>query len=505
MHERVSARCIRNEDARTSVARRHIEPPRARTMSVDRRDFLRFLTSAATLVATGSEVAEGEDRHATLPDRRVDVVVVGAGLAGLTTARELEKGGASVCVLEARDRVGGRTLDHPISGGHVVEGGGQYVGPGQDRVLALAKGLGIATFPTYQEGKLVLSLAGLRLALPANQADSADIKRVKRLLESLAATVSTDAPWAAEYAREWDNETVDGWLAKNTSDAATKLFFEISISTEIGPPANISLLYYLFIIRSAGSIRALEVDAQERRFVGGPQSLSKGLARPLAERLVLGSPVLRITDQKNSTVAVESKRIKVTARRVVVAMMPADTRRIAFSPELPPSRRGLVEAWRGDLSIKVNVIYDEPFWRKDGLSGLGLFDRPPIGITFDNSPPDGSRGVLLAFLTEGDVAKDPEVRRAAVLAGLAELFGKRANRPVAYIENDWSSDGWTTGCVSPVPRNVLTRFGHALRTPVGRIHWAGTETSEAWCGYMDGAVRSGERAADEVLASLRLA
>ena len=472
-------------------------------MSVDRRDFLRLLTSAAALGATGSEVAEGEDRHATLPDRRVDVVVVGAGLAGLTTARELEKGGASVCVLEARDRVGGRTFDHPISGGHVVEGGGQYVGPGQDRVLALAKGLGIATFPTYQEGKLVLSLAGLRLPLPANQADSADLKRVKRLLESLAATVSTDAPWAAEHAREWDNETVNGWLAKNTRDAATKLFFEISISTEIGSPANISLLYYLFIIRSAGSIRALEVDAQERRFVGGPQSLSKGLARPLAERLVLGSPVLRITDEKNPTVAVESKRIKVTARRVVVAMMPADTRRIAFSPELPPARRGLVEAWRGDLSIKVNVIYDEPFWRKDGLSGLGLSDRPPIGITFDNSPPDGSRGVLLAFLTEGDVAKDPEVRRAAVLAGLAELFGKRANRPVAYIENDWSSDGWTTGCVSPVPRNVLTRFGHALRTPVGRIHWAGTETSEAWCGYMDGAVRSGERAAAEVLASLR--
>ncbi len=472
-------------------------------MSVDRRDFLRLVSSAAALVATGSEVAEGKDRPATLPDRQVDVVVVGAGLAGLTTARELEKGGASVCVLEARDRVGGRTLDHPISGGHVVEGGGQYVGPGQERVLALAKGLGIATFPTYQEGKLVFSFGGLRLAMPAYQADSADLKRVKRLLESLAATVSTDAPWAAEHAREWDDETVAGWLTKNTSDAATKRFFEISISTEIGPPSSISLLYYLFIIRSAGSIRALEVDAQERRFVGGPQSLSKRLAGPLADRLVIDSPVLRIVDEQKATVEVESKRLKVLARRVVVAMMPADTRRIAFTPALPPARRGLVEAWRGDLSIKVNVVYDEPFWRKDGLSGLGLIDRSPVGITFDNSPPDGSRGVLLAFLTEGDVAKDPDVRRAAVLAGLAELFGKRATRPVAYIEDDWSCDGWTTGCVSPVPRNVLTRFGHALRTPVGRIHWAGTETSEAWCGYMEGAVRSGERVAAEVLASLR--
>ena len=137
------------------------------------------------------------------------------------------------------------------------------------------------------------------------------------------------------------------------------------------------------------------------------------------------------------------------------------------------------------------------------MSGLGLSNRPPIGVTFDNSPPDGSCGVLLAFLTEGDVPKSPDVRRAAVLAKLVEFFGRRAKTPVAYLENDWSCDGWTTGCVSAVPRNVLTRFGHALRTPVSRIHWAGTETSEAWCGYMDGAVRSGERVAAEVLASLR--
>jgi monoamine oxidase len=271
----------------------------------------------------------------------------------------------------------------------------------------------------------------------------------------------------------------------------------------LGPTSSISLLYYLFIIRSAGGIRALETDAQERRFVGGPQSLSKGLAGPLADELVLGTPVLRIVDEERAGVVVESKRLKVMARRVVVAMMPADTRRIAFTPGLPAARRGLVEAWRGEPAIKVNVVYDEPFWRKDGLSGLGLTDRPPIGVTFDNSPRDGSRGVLLAFLTEGGVDKDPGVRRTAVLAGLAELFGRRARTPVAYFEQDWSRDGWTTGCVSPVPRNVLTRFGPALRAPVGRTHWAGTETSEAWCGYMDGAVRSGERVAVEVLASLR--
>jgi monoamine oxidase len=472
-------------------------------MSPDRRDFLRLMSSAAASVTPGISVAWGENSDAILPDRNVDVAVVGAGLAGLTAAREMQKTGTSVCVLEARDRVGGRTLDHPIGGGHVVEGGGQWVGPGQSRVLALASELGIATFPSHHDGNIVLSLSGLRLTRSANEADSADLARVKRLLESLAKTIPPSAPWSAEHARVWDDKTVAGWLAENTRDDETKQLFEIDISTELGLPSRISLLYYLFIIRSAGGLRALEVDAQERRFVGGPQSISKALAGPLADQLVLGSPAHRILDDQKSGIDVESKRLKVTARRVVVAMMPADTRRIAFKPGLPPTRRGLVEAWRGEPAIKVNVVYDQPFWRKDGLSGLGVSDQPPIGVTFDNSPADGSRGVLLAFLTEGNVANDPVERRTAVVAGLAKLFGRRARSPLAYFETDWSRDGWTTGCVSPVPRNVLTRFGPALRTPVGRVHWAGTETSEAWCGYMDGAVRSGERVAAEVLASLR--
>jgi monoamine oxidase len=471
-------------------------------MSTDRRDFLRLLTSAAATVTLGEPVAEAARSIGMLPDREVDVAIVGAGLAGLTTARKLKMRSATVCVLEARDRVGGRTLDHPIGGGQVVEGGGQWVGPGQTHVLALAEELGVGTFPSYQDGKLVLAFSGLRLTRPGNEAESADYQRVKRLLETLAATVPTDAPWTAEHARAWDGETVAKWLDKNTRDVETKQTFEINLSTELGSSSSISLLYYLFIIRSAGSIRALEVDAQERRFRGGPQSLSKKMAESLADELVLDSPVLRIVDDERSGVVVESRRLKVQAKRVVVAMMPADTRRIAFSPALPSARRGLVDGWRGEPAIKVNVVYSEPFWRKAGLSGLGLTDRPPIGVTFDNSPPDGSRGVLLAFLTEKDVAKDAARRRSDVLEGLTKLFGKPAKSPLDYIETDWSRDGWTTGCVSPVPRNVLTRFGSALHTPVGRIHWAGTETSEVWCGYMDGAVRSGERVAAEVLAAM---
>jgi monoamine oxidase len=467
-----------------------------------RRGFLKVMASG-TVVAGWRELAVGSElRQSALADRTSDVAIVGAGLSGLTAARELRKRGVKVTVLEARPRVGGRTLDHPIGDGNVVEGGGQWVGPAHTRLLALAKELGIGTFPSYYTGKVVLSVLGLRLLRKEDEVDSADLKRVKRLLETLASTVPLDAPWSAEHARDWDSQTVADWLAKNTHDKETMQNFEINLATELGSPSRISLLYYLFFIRSGGSIQALDIDAQERRFKGGSQSLSTKIAESLPEHLVLGSPVIRIVSDERTGARVESKRLNVAARRVVVAMMPADTRRIEFIPELPADRRGLVQGWRGQPAIKVNAIYDKPFWREEGLSGVGVSDRGPVGITFDNSPPDGSRGALVVFLTDDSHPKDPGARKRQVLAGLAKLFGSRAKAPTAYFETDWSSDGWTSGCVSPLPRHVLTRFGPALRTPVGRIHWAGTETSEIWCGYMEGAVRSGERVATEVLTAL---
>jgi monoamine oxidase len=433
------------------------------------------------------------------------VAIVGAGLSGLSAARILRAKGLTVTVLEARTRVGGRTHDHPLRGGHVVEGGGQWVGTTHTRLLALAKDLGIDTFPSYYSGKIVVSFLGMRLVRKEDEEDSADLVRVKKVLETFANSVPLDAPWSAAKAREWDNQTVADWLAKNARVKETRQNFEINLATELGSPSQISLLYYLFFIRSGGSIRAHDIDAMERRFKGGPQSLSTRMAQALADHVVLGSPVGRIVCVDRGGVLVESKRLKVSARRVVVAMMPADTRRIEFVPDLPPARRGLAQGWRGQAAIKVNAVYEKPFWRDAGLSGMAVSDRGPVGITFDNSPPDGSRGALVVFLTAEAVPKDPAARKSRVLAGLARLFGNQATAPIAYFETDWSSDGWTSGCVSPVPPKLLTRFGPALRTPVGPIHWAGTETSEVWCGYMEGAVRSGERVAAEVLATLERA
>ena len=226
-----------------------------------------------------------------MPARKTDVAIVGAGLAGLTAARELRKQGVKVCVLEARPRVGGRTLDHAIGGSHVVEGGGQWVGPGHTRILSLASELGVATFPSYFDGKMVISILGVRLYRKDDQTDSADMKRVKHIFETFATSVPLDAPWSAEHAREWDDQTVADWLDKNTRDEETKQSFRINLATELGSPSKISLLYYLFFIHSAGSIHAHDYEALERRFVGGSQSLSAKLADSLGDDLVLSSPV----------------------------------------------------------------------------------------------------------------------------------------------------------------------------------------------------------------------
>jgi monoamine oxidase len=431
-----------------------------------RREFL-IAAAAATV---------GPAAAADPPAREVDVAVVGAGLAGLTAARELRRHKLTVCVVEARGRVGGRTLDRPIGGGHVVEGGGQWAGPTQTAVLGLAKELGVGTFKTYATGKTVVHFGGSRLVVPAGETGSRDLRKVRDTLDAMARQVPLADPWAAKRAREWDAVTVADWLRGNAGRAGTRDELGLEAETALGPPARTSLLWFLFYVHLAGGLHALNVGAQELRFTGGPQALSQRLAADLGDAVVLSSPAEKI-DQNGDAAVVESKRVRVTARRVVVA---------------------LVRRWVGEPGFKVNVVYPRPFWRAAGLSGLAVSDRGPAGVTFDNSPPDGSKGVVVVFVDPKKAPKDAGSRKKAVLRDLVALFGKAAGEPVGYVETDWADEPWTAGCVSPLPPGVLTGFGPALRAPVGRVHWAGTETSEVWCGYMDGAVRSGVRVADEI-------
>jgi monoamine oxidase len=442
-----------------------------------------------------------------------DVVVVGAGLAGLAAARAVAASGASVVVVEARDRVGGRVHNHDIGGGDVVEVGAQWIGPTQDRLAALADELGVDTFRTHVAGSNVLEYRG-RLqrytgAIPRiNPAVLLDVEQAQRRLNRLARTVPLEAPWEAPNAARLDGQTAATWMRRNLATRPARMLLGLGIEAVwAAQPEDMSLLHVLFYIHSAGSLEMLfdtEGGAQQDRFVGGSQLVPIRMAEALGgERLVLGAPVRRIQHGADG-VTVHADGARAQGRRAVVAVAPTLAGRIAYDPPLPGYRDQLTQRMPLGTVAKCMAIYSEPFWRAEGLSGGATSDRGPVRLTFDNSPPDGVPGVLLGFL-EGRHARElgrlrPEERRTAVVDCFTRYFGPRAASPDDYVERLWAEEEWTRGCYGcHMPPGAWTGYGPALHPPVGPLHWAGAEYAHVWNGYMDGAVRSGEAAAAEVL------
>jgi monoamine oxidase len=457
-----------------------------------------------------------------------DVAIVGAGLAGLVAARRLAAAGIEPLVLEARERVGGRLLNEEIGDGKVVEVGGQWIGPAQDRIAALARELGIGTFPTFDEGRDVMLMNGKRttysdfgrprpellrdLSRAISPLALVDFEQARARLDRMARQVPLEAPWEAPKARGWDGQTFETWVRRNLCTAAGRTLFElVTEAVWAAEPADVSLLHVLFYARSGSGFNSLigtEGGAQQDRFHGGSQRLALLMAEQLGTgRVRLGRPVKRI-EQDCGGVVVHAGRgehaLAVRARRAIVAIPPTLAGRIDYDPLLPALRDQLTQRMPQGSVIKTMAIYDEPFWRVAGLSGQGTSDVGPARVVFDNSPPDGSPGVLLGFL-EGRLARQwaarpAAERREAVLTGHARLFGPRAAQPERFVERVWADEEWTRGCYGCLmTTGGWTEYGRALREPINRLHWAGAETATVWNGYMDGAVQSGERAAAEVV------
>lgn len=505
-------------------------PEGATVRPVTRRSFLGGAGAVGALLATPALAAAGDltaiaptcPGSAPVSPTFQDVIVVGAGFAGLSAARALAAQGASVTVLEARDRVGGRTLNASIGNGKVIEVGGQWVGPTQTRLLDLAATLGVDTYLTYTTGNNLLYYRGellpydgaSALSLPPIPQDDLNefLTVVIGQLDPLAKKIPLSTPWAADGidTKALDGQTVETWKLANLKTAGARFLFDLAVEAVFAAePRDLSLLHFLFYVNAGGGLTPLVSvtdGAQERRFVGGSQLVALRMAAELGRRVVLGTPVRRIVDQGDSVLVVGDTQAW-RASRVIVTLPPTLAARIDYSPVLPSSRDQLTQRYPMGSVIKCQAIYDRPFWREDGLTGQVTSDTGPVKVTFDNSPPDGSPGVLLGFI-EGDEARritgrPVAERRAAVLESFARYFGPEANRAVNYIDRDWSSDPWTRGCYAGfLQPGSLTAYGPSIRTPVGRIHWAGTETAEYWIGYMEGAVRSGQRAAAEVLGEL---
>lgn len=444
----------------------------------------------------------------------VDVAIVGAGLAGLSAAKALSAAGRSVAVLEAQDRVGGRTLNHSFADGTIVEIGGQWVGPTQDRLYALAAELGVEHYPTWDEGDNLLQrdgelvrYRGERFGLPAHVV--AELGLAQWRIDRLAGSIPLEAPWSAPRAERLDSETVASWIRRNVRTALGRAFMRVVVEAVFSAePEDISMLHFLFYLRSGGSLDLLTRTgggAQESRFAGGSQEISIRLAERLGDAVRLGCPVLSIS-QESEGVTLAGEWGRISAGRAVVAIAPAVIGRISFDPPLSGRRAHLYAKMPPGYVIKCSARYERPFWRDSGLSGQAGSATHPLAVTFDNSPPDGSSGVLMGFLEGAHgrraAALGAGAREELVLDGFAGYFGPAAREPLEYVEQDWAEEEWIRGGYGAhLGPGTWTHYGSLLREPEGLLHWAGAETSPVWNGYMDGAVRSGERVAAEIAQS----
>lgn len=444
---------------------------------------------------------------------RTDYCVVGAGFAGLSAARRLRDRGKSVALLEARDRVGGRVWNRTAADGSVVSVGGTWLGKRQNRMFELCREFGMEVYPQYDRGDTVMHLDGANRRYRGypklNLFALASLGLAFWQLDRMVKRLPIDEPWKANGAKALDSQTLGAWIGSRLnvpSATARKLLHTTMTTLFCVDPDEVSLLGSMVLARGGGSFEYfVDSTITETHLVdGGVPELAVRLAAKLGDALHLSSPV-RFIKQSSAGVEVISDRLTVDARRVIVAAPPYLASRIEYDPALPPAQTQLLRRMLSGSALRGITIYDEPFWRNDGLSGMSVAPDLPVPVALDQSPRSGRPGILSSYMFGPQAVRaaalDPAERRDIWLRALAARYGSKALSPRAHLETDWAAQEWSLGgMIAHFAPGVLTNFGQALREPAGRIHWAGTERATEMHGLMEGAVRSGESAADEVVA-----
>lgn len=479
---------------------------------MDRRTALQGLVGIAAAPAIARSAVQR-----TNPARTADVIVAGAGFAGLAAAKALLAAGLEPLVIEARDRVGGRTCPGSIAG-LTIDLGGMWVGPTQTVLDALAREYGVKTYPQYITGKSAIELNGkwhssegedylALLPLPVKL----DVAQLVYRLTALSDSIDPESPWTHPKAEAFDAMTLQTWLDEHAhTDGAMSFMVQLVRSVFCAEPGDLSFLYCLFYLRSGGNLEELTTfrnGAQQRLFVGGVHQLAQRMADNLGERVLLNSAVTDI-EQDADGVTVTCPLATFRAKALIMAIAPALAGRINYSPLLPHKRDALTQRMPMGSVIKVWIAYATPFWRSRGFSGLFSSDVAAFGPAFDVTPPGTDAGILAGFFDAKNSvewsARTSEQRRAEVVRCLTAAFGTQARAPLEYVEKNWTQERYSLGCYTgTLGPGALTQFGATLRESVGRIFFAGTESSAIWAGYIEGALRSGARGAAEVRAFLK--
>jgi monoamine oxidase len=441
-----------------------------------------------------------------------DAIVVGAGYAGLAAGLALQKAGKNILLLEARNRCGGRVLTEYFSEQDYTDLGGQWIGPGHERMYQLAAEYSVETFHTYDSGKSTLLFhnklkhyKGLIPPLPLFALLSLD--RALSKINKLAKTIDLEHPYQSDNAAKWDAISLQDWMNMQMKNETARKMFTVATEAVFATDAsNISFLHALFYIKSNTNFDFLmNVDkgSQQDRIKGGAQRICIKMAAALGDSIQYEKVVTHI-HQDEQGVMVSGNGFSFKADKCIVSVPPAVSTEINYTPAVPETQWQLMKASFMGTVVKCYAVYPSPFWRKQFKNGLVAAPDELTSVVFDTSPFNGSKGILMGFCLAEKAKQlmqhNQATRKEIVKAGFVKMFGPEAANIEYYTDKSFTEEPFTKGCYAGMfPPGILTQLQTSLATPFHLIHWAGTETSVQFNGYMEGAVRSGERAASEIL------